>query len=84
MHLGFLAKPARFPQIEVLLVARRAVDHMLPLAVFFDILVSSGPRRKILEDIGFGAPAPFWVGVRSLHSLVVFALQAIPLLFRCS
>ena len=83
MDSGFLAKPARFPQIEVLLVARRTLDHVLPLLVLLDILVSSGPRRKILEDIGFGAPAPFWVGVRSLHTHLVFTLQAIPLLFRC-
>lgn len=83
MHLSALAEPTCLPKIEVLLIARGTVDHMLPLLVLLDILMPSGPRRKILQNIGFGAPVPFWVGVRSLHSLLVFTLQAIPLLFRC-
>lgn len=45
MHLRSLAEPTRLPEIKVLLIARRTVDHMFPLLLLLDILVSSGPRR---------------------------------------
>ncbi|HEY6328785.1 MAG TPA: hypothetical protein VI756_05570 [Blastocatellia bacterium] len=40
MHLGLVAKPARFPVIEKFLVARRTVDHMFPPFILFQVLES--------------------------------------------
>ncbi len=37
-HSGFLTKPTRLPQIEVLPVTRCAVRHMLPVLILLDIL----------------------------------------------
>jgi hypothetical protein len=82
MHFHFVSKPTRFSKINVLLVARRTVDHVLPLLLSLDILVSRGPRREILKAIGFRTTAPFGVGIRGLHSLLIIPLQAIPMIFR--
>jgi hypothetical protein len=82
MYLGLLAQPTGLPEIEILTVARRTVDHMLPLLLVLDILMSRGPRRKISKAIGFRTTAPFGVGICSLHSLLILPLQAIPMIFR--
>ena len=82
MYLGLLAQPTGLPEIEILPVARRTVDHMLPLLLVLDILVSRGPRRKISKAISFRTTAPFGVGICSLHSLLILSLQAIPMIFR--
>jgi hypothetical protein len=83
MHLGLVAKPTRFPAIEKLPVARRTVDYMIPLLILFDVLEPRGPSREFSQNIRSGAVLPFGVGVRRLHRFLVFALQAIPLVFRC-
>ena len=82
MHLGLVAEPTRLPEIEKLPVARRTVDHMLPLFILLDVLVSRRSGRQIPQNIVSGATVPFWIGVRGLHRRLVFALQPIPLLFR--
>jgi hypothetical protein len=45
MRLGRIAKPTRFPQIKEFPVARRTVDHMLPLFILLDVLVSRRSGR---------------------------------------
>jgi len=82
MHFHFVSKPTRFSKINVLLVARRTVDYVLPLLFSLDILVSRGPRREILKAMGFRTTAPFGVGICGLHSLLIIPLQAIPMIFR--
>lgn len=82
MHLGRVAKPTRFSEIEKLPVARRTVDHMRPLCVFLDVLVSRRSAREVSQNVRSGATLPFWIGVRGLHRRLVLALQPIPLLFR--
>jgi hypothetical protein len=82
MNDAFSADPTCLPQVEILLVARRTVDHMVPLLVVFAVLEKGRSAREIPQNLGLRTAAPFGVGVRSLHSLLVFTLQAIPLLFR--
>ena len=82
MDTGLIAKPARFPQVEILLVAWRTVDHMPPLFVLLDVLEPRRSGGEVPKNIRSGATAPFWVGVRGLHRLLVLALQAIPFLLR--
>jgi hypothetical protein len=82
MRLGRIAKPTRFPQIKEFPVARRTVDHMLPLFILLDVLVSRRSGRQVPQNIVSGATVPFWIGVRGLHRRLVFALQPNPLLFR--
>jgi hypothetical protein len=80
MHPGFTAEPTRFPQIEILAVARPTVDRVLPLLVLLNVLVSRRSGREFPQNVRARATVPLWIGVRCLHRLLVFALQAVPLL----
>ena len=81
LHLGLVAKPTRFPEIEKLPVARCTVDYMLPLGILFQVFKSGRSYCEVPQDIRSGATVPFWIGVRGLHRRLVFALQTIPFLF---
>ncbi len=74
LQLGFFAKAARFPQLEVFLVARRTVDYMLPLLVVLNVLEPRRSNCEVIQNLCSGAAAPFRVGVRSRHSFLVLAL----------
>ena len=82
MRPSLIAKPARFPRVEILLVARRTVDHMLPLLVLLDVLKPCRSGGEVPQNVRSGATTPLWVWVRGLHRLLVLALQAIPFLLR--
>src|SRR5580704_8093812 len=73
----------RFPAIEKLPVARPTVDHMVPLLILLNVLEPRGSGREVSQNSRAGAAMPFCVGVRGLHRRLVFALQSIPLVFRC-
>jgi len=80
-HLGIPTQPTSCAQIEVLLIARATVDHMLPVLTVINILVSGRSSCEILQNFGSGATMSFWVGKLGLHCLLVTTLQAYPLLF---
>ena len=82
MHLGLVAKPTRFSKVEKFAVARPAVDHVLPLGVLFQILKSRRSAGEVSKHVHSDATAPFGIGIRRLHSLLVLALHSIPLMFR--
>jgi hypothetical protein len=63
MNYTFFAETTRFPQIEILLIARRTVDHMVPLRVVFDVLEKGRSACEIPQNLGVGTTAPFWVRV---------------------
>jgi len=44
------------------------------MLIFLDILEPRGSSREVIKNLGSGAAAPFWVGVGSLHSLLVLTL----------
>lgn len=83
LHLGFIAKPTRFPEIEKLPVAGPTVDYVVPLGILFQILKLRRPDCQISENIRSGTLMAFGVRIGRLHRTLVFALQAIPLLLRC-
>ena len=83
MHLGFVARPTSTPEIEILLIARSALDHVLPVLVFVDVFMPGRSGREVLWDFHSGTALSVWIGEGGLHCLLVFALQAIPLLARC-
>jgi hypothetical protein len=56
---------------------------MLPLLVLLDVLESRGSGCEVPQNFRSGAIVPFWIGVRSLHRVLICTLHAIPLLFRC-
>ena len=82
MHLSIASKPTRSSKVKKFAVARRTADHMLPLGILFQILKSRGSGCETAQNVRSGATAPFWIGVRRLHGLLVFALHSIPFLFR--
>jgi len=63
LHLGFVAKSARFPEIEKLPVARCTVAYMLPVGILFQVLKSGRSYCEVPQDIRSGATVPFWIGV---------------------
>ena len=83
LGLGFVAKPTRFPEIEKLPIAGGTMDYVLPLGILFNVHKSGRSKCEVSQDIRSGTVIPFGVGVRPLHRFLVFALQTIPLMFRC-
>jgi hypothetical protein len=45
VHLGILTQPTCRTQIEIFLVARTTMDHVLPLYIRLDVLVLGRPSR---------------------------------------
>ena len=48
MQFSFPPRATRGAQVKILLVARTTVDHMLPMFIPLDILVSGRSSREIL------------------------------------
>jgi hypothetical protein len=59
----WLTEPTRGTEVQILLIARRAVDDVFPGLFAIDFLVSGGSSRKVLQNLGSRATMPFWVGV---------------------
>jgi hypothetical protein len=59
MNDAFFTEPTRFPQVEILLVARGTVDHMPPLLIVFDVFEKGRSAREIPQNLGHGTAAPF-------------------------
>jgi hypothetical protein len=83
MYLGFVGRPTSTPEIEIPFIAGSAMDHVLPVLVFVDVFMPGRSGREVLEDFHSGTALSVWIGEGCLHCLLVFALQAIPLLPRC-
>jgi len=57
------------------------MEHVLPMLVLVNVLVSGRSSREALQNVRAGASMPFRVWVGGLHCLLVFTLQAFPFLF---
>ena len=76
------SRPARFAEVEKFVVARGAVDDMLPMRIVLQIVKSRRARCEFSQNDYSGATTPFRIRINGFHGLSVFMLQSIPLLFR--
>jgi hypothetical protein len=82
MHVSLSSKPTRFSKVKKFAIARPTADHMLPPGVILQILQLRRSAGEVSKYVHAEAAAPFGIGIRRLHSLLVLALHSIPLLFR--
>ena len=67
MHRGLITKPTCRPQIEIFLIARATMDHVLPKLILVNVLVSGRSSREVLQNVRAMATMPFRVWVGCLH-----------------
>jgi hypothetical protein len=69
-----LAEATGSAKVEILLVAGCTVNHVLPVLIAVDFLVSGRSTRKILQYLGSRTTMPLGIRVQGLHGFLILAL----------